>query len=68
MREDKMIARAKEFAEKVRATGQPAELPPMNSYYRRLIHNVFVDDPMVASVSEGGEARFKRIILQRRQK
>jgi spoIIIJ-associated protein len=44
MREDKMIARAKELAEKVRATGQSAELPPMNSYYRRLIHNVFVDD------------------------
>jgi spoIIIJ-associated protein len=40
----------------------------MNSYYRRLIHNVFVDDPVVTSVSEGGEARFKRIILQRRQK
>lgn len=68
MREDKMIARARELAEKVRATGQPAELPPMNSYYRRLIHNVFVDDTEVASTSSGGDARFKRITLLRRQK
>jgi nucleoside-diphosphate-sugar epimerase len=58
----------KELAEKVRATGQSADLPPMNSYYRRLIHNVFVNDPEVASTSAGGDARFKRIILQRRQK
>jgi spoIIIJ-associated protein len=68
MREDKMIARAKELAEKVRATGQSAELPPMNSYYRRLIHNVFVDDTEVTSISAGGDARFKRITLHRRQK
>ncbi len=66
MREDKMIARAKELAERVRATGLPAALPPMNSYYRRLIHNVFVEDQAVMSVSAGGDARFKRITLKRR--
>lgn len=66
MREDKMVARAKELGNRVRATGQSAELPPMNSYYRRLVHNVFVDDPEVVSVSQGGDARFKRIVLQRR--
>jgi spoIIIJ-associated protein len=66
MREDKMIARAKELAERVRATGLPAALPPMNSYYRRLIHNVFVEDQDVMSVSAGGDARFKRITLKRR--
>jgi spoIIIJ-associated protein len=49
--------------ERVRATGQSADLPPMNSYYRRLIHNVFVDDPEVMSVSQDGAARFKRITL-----
>ena len=66
MREDRMIARAKELAERVRSTGQDADLPPMNSYYRRLIHQVFVDDPQVASVSAGGDARFKRVTLKRR--
>ena len=66
MREDRMIARAKELAERVRTSGQDADLPPMNSYYRRLIHQVFVDDPQVASVSAGGDARFKRVTLKRR--
>jgi spoIIIJ-associated protein len=66
MREDKMVARAKELGDRVRATGQNADLPPMNSYYRRLIHNVFVNDPEVMSVSQDGSARFKRIVLQRR--
>lgn len=66
MREDKMIARARELGDRVRATGQSAVLPPLNSYYRRLIHNLFVNDPEVASISAGGDARFKRITLQRR--
>jgi spoIIIJ-associated protein len=66
MREDKMVARARELGDRVRATGQSADLPPMNSYYRRLVHNVFVNDPEVMSVSQDGNARFKRIILKRR--
>ncbi|MBL9132615.1 MAG: single-stranded DNA-binding protein [Verrucomicrobiaceae bacterium] len=68
MREDKMIARAKELGDRVRSTGLPAALPPMNSYYRRLIHNVFVEDTEVMSVSASGEARFKRITLKLREK
>lgn len=68
MREDKMIARAKELAGRVRTTGLPADLPPLNSYYRRLIHQVFVDDAEVMSISATGEGRFKRITLQPRQK
>lgn len=68
MREDKMVARAKELGDRVRGNGQSADLPPMNSYYRRLIHNVFVNDPDVMSVSQEGSARFKRIVLQRRPK
>jgi spoIIIJ-associated protein len=68
MREDKMVARAKELGERVRATGQNADLPPMNSYYRRLVHNVFVNDPDVMSVSQdSSNVRFKRIILKRRK-
>ena len=39
----------------------------MNSYYRRLVHNVFVNDPEVMSVSQdSSDVRFKRIILKRR--
>lgn len=68
MREDKMVARAQELGARVRATGLSAALPPMNSYYRRLIHNVFADDPEITSVSAAGDARFKRITLKLREK
>jgi spoIIIJ-associated protein len=67
MREDQMVEEAKELGERVRATGKPEILPPMNSYYRRIIHNVFVNDPQVQSVSLDGQARFKRIQLKRRR-
>lgn len=66
MREDKMLAQVKEQGERVRATGHPIVLNPMNSYYRRLVHNLFVDDPQVMSESAKGDERFKRITLKRR--
>jgi spoIIIJ-associated protein len=68
MREDKMLERAKEMAEQVRATGKPTALPPMNSYYRRLIHNAFVNDPEIATESSKGDERFKRVMLKRKGK
>jgi spoIIIJ-associated protein len=66
MREDKLIEHAKQAADRVRATGQTMELDPMNSYYRRIVHNLFADDPQVMSVSEGGNLRFKRMTLKKR--
>jgi spoIIIJ-associated protein len=68
MREDKMLARAKEMAEGVRLSGVSAVLSPMNSYYRRLIHNAFVSDPDVMTESAKGDARFKRMFLKKRPK
>lgn len=67
MREDKLVEFAQELADRVRATGQPQVLDPMNSYYRRMIHNAFVSDPLVMSVSMDGNARFKRVMLKRRK-
>ena len=67
MREDKLIGFAQELADKVRATGQPQVLEPLNSYYRRVIHNVFANDPQVMSVSMDAQARFKRVMLKRRK-
>ncbi len=66
MREDKMLQRAQELAEGVRATGTPVALPPIIRVHRRLIHNAFVNDPQVASESEQGDGRFKRITLKKR--
>lgn len=68
IREDSMVEQARETGERVRTTGQSQMLDPMNSYYRRLIHNVFVNDPEVQSVSvEGADSRFKRILLKKRE-
>lgn len=67
MREDKLVQRVRQLADRVRATGQPALLQPLNSYYRRIVHNTFVDDPDIQSVSAQGPGRFKRITLKRRQ-
>lgn len=66
MREDKMLEKVKEQAERVRITGHPVVLNPMNSYYRRLVHNLFVNDPDIKSESARGEERFKCITLRKK--
>ena len=67
IREDQMVEQAKELGERVRATGRPEILPPMNSYYRRIIHNVFANDPQLQSVSLDAQARFKRVQIRMRR-
>ena len=66
MQEDSMLDKVREQAERVRATGQPVTLQPMNSYHRRLVHNLFANDPGIASESSRGDERFKRITLRKR--
>lgn len=66
MREDRLLDKIKQQAERVRATGQPVTVNPLNSYYRRLVHNMFVNDPLIMSESAPGNQRFKRITLKRR--
>ena len=66
MREDSMMEEIREQAERVRITGHPVQLQPMNSYYRRLVHNLFVNDLVIKSESESGDLRFKRITLRKK--
>lgn len=67
MKEEKMVAEARDAGERVRLTGKSETLPPLNSYHRRLVHNLFVDDPEIQSVSLDGSARFKRIQIRKRR-
>jgi spoIIIJ-associated protein len=67
MREDKIVQRVKELAERVRASGRSLQLEPMNSYERRIVHNAFKDDPDVATWSPSDSARIKQITLLKRQ-
>jgi spoIIIJ-associated protein len=67
MREDRIVHRVRELAERVRITGRSLQLEPMNSYERRIVHNAFKDDPDVATWSPSDSARIKQITLVRRQ-
>lgn len=67
MREDQIVQRVRELAERVRATGRSLQLEPMNSYERRIVHNAFKDDPDVATWSPSDSARIKQITLLKRQ-
>lgn len=66
MREDGLVQKVKQFAELVRKTGRPYHLDPMNAYDRRIVHNVFKDDPEIMTWSPQEESRIKRITLQKR--
>jgi|SRR6516162_8701322 spoIIIJ-associated protein len=67
MREDKIVQRVRELAERVRATGRSLQLEPMNSYERRIVHNAFKDDPDIGTWSPSDQARIKQITLVKRQ-
>jgi spoIIIJ-associated protein len=67
MREDRIIQRVRELAERVRVSGRSLQLEPMNSYERRIVHNAFKDDPDVATWSPSDSARIKQITLLKRQ-
>ena len=68
MREDRIVQRVRELAERVRITGRSLQLEPMNSYERRIVHNAFKDDPEVATWSPSDSARIKQITLVKRPK
>lgn len=64
MREDKLAAEINAVAERVKETGEPKNVRPLNAYYRRLVHNILASDPAVESVSPGGNDRLKRITIR----
>lgn len=66
--EYRVIEEADRLAERVVATGSPARLAPMNSYFRRLIHHHFADHPEVKTWSPKDAAKVKRITLMPKSK
>lgn len=61
-----LISRLGRLAQRVRQTGEPVRLEPMNSFDRRIVHNAFQGDPEVEAVSPPGASRLKRMMIQRR--
>lgn len=62
--EQKLCEAVLDAAAKVKETGKPQRLKPLNAYYRRIAHNAIVDDPEIESTSPGGNDRMKRITLR----
>jgi spoIIIJ-associated protein len=67
MREDRIVQRVRELAERVRITGRSLQLEPMNSYERRLVHNAFKDDPEVATWSPSSSLLPVAALYERRK-
>lgn len=63
IREDRMAAEIREIAERVKSTGKPYQLRPLNAYYRRMVHNLLIEDPEIQTHSPEGDERLKRITI-----
>lgn len=63
IQEDKLQNEVRTLAERVKNTGKPLQMRPLNAYYRRLVHNVLAADPGVVSSSPRGDDRLKRITV-----
>ena len=63
MQEDQLHEEVRNIAERVKSTGKPFQMRPLNAYYRRLVYNVLVGDPEIVSHSPQGDDRLKRITI-----
>lgn len=61
-RKDTLENLAKNIAFKVKRTGKPVTLEPMNPYERRVIHSALQNDRYVTTHSEGEEP-FRRVVV-----
>lgn len=63
-----LMHKVERAAQRVRQTGTPVMLDPLNSFDRRIVHNAYKDDPEVMTVSPSGPSRYKRITIQPRRR
>jgi spoIIIJ-associated protein len=54
---------AKTLAQRVRLFKSEVELPPMSSYERLVVHELFAEDPTIKTES-AGEGKFRHIVLK----
>ena len=62
--EERLAGLAQKLAAKVKETGRPEHMKPLNSYDRRIVHNALVDDPEVETTSPSGPSRMKKITIR----
>lgn len=64
-RADTLRARARELANEVKLRKEEAELEPLPSHERRIIHAALADDPDITTYSEGDEPGRRVVIAPR---
>lgn len=62
--EEKLIATARDLADKAKESGKPMKMRPLNAYHRRIVHNALVDDDEIETISPRSDERLKRIVIQ----
>lgn len=65
-REETLSRLALRLADKVRKSGTPVVLEPMNPQERRIIHTTLQDDQYVRTISEGEEP-FRKVVISLRR-
>ena len=60
---DRLVARAREVAEKVARSGRSQALEPMNPFLRKIVHDAVAGVPGVESGSEGEEPE-RRVVIR----
>ncbi len=63
IREDQMAEEIKEIAERVKTTGTPYQVRPLNAYYRRMVYHILADHPGIETHSPEGDDRLKRVTI-----
>lgn len=59
---EQVRSNARMLAQRARLFKHEVELPPMSSYERLVVHELFADDPEIETRSEG-EGKFRHIVL-----
>lgn len=63
MQLERVRANARMFAQRARLFKHDVELPPQSAYERLVVHELFAEDPEIATTSVG-EGRFRRVVLK----
>ncbi len=62
--EKKLTELALSAAQKVRESGRPFHVKPLNAYHRRIVYSALVGMDDIKTSSEEGNARMKRILIE----
>jgi spoIIIJ-associated protein len=63
IQEDQLRTEVEALADRVKSSGNPLQMRPLNAYYRRMAYNILAEDPLIVSHSPQGDERLKQITI-----